>query len=253
VNPRREFGLLLCATRFLTRAPVPPSPDYRPGWLVLSARYFPLVGQAVGAVCALVLIASSRWLDGWLPALLAVSAGVLLTGGFHEDGLADTADGLGGGQSLARRLEIMKDSHLGSYGVLALCLTLGARVGSLAAPPPLTAALALIAAHGLARAAAVAAWAILPYAGVPQAAKSDSMGRVAPRDAIIAVVLGLWPLAFLPPLAAGIACVVGAAAAAAPALAARRLLGGRTGDVLGAVEQMFEVGFLLACAAMLAA
>ncbi|MDB5456252.1 MAG: cobS, partial [Caulobacter sp.] len=141
MNLRRELQLLLCATQFLTRAPVPPLPGFQPDWVRRSARYFPLVGQAVGGICALVLLVAAHWLGGWLPALLAVATGVLLTGGFHEDGLADTADGLGGGQTVARRLEIMKDSRVGTYGVLALCLTLAARVGALAALPPLTAAL----------------------------------------------------------------------------------------------------------------
>jgi len=248
----RQLRLLACATQFLTRAPVPLR-GFQPDWIARSARYFPLVGQAVGAICALVLLAADRWLGGWLPALLAVATGVLLTGGFHEDGLADTADGLGGGQTIAQRLEIMKDSRVGTYGVLALGLTLAARVGALAALPPLTGALALIAVHGLARAGAAVAWAALPYAGAAEAAKATTTERAAPRDAVIAVLLGLWPLVFQPPAAAVIAGAVGTAAAVVPAVASMRLLGGRTGDVLGAVEQLFEVGFLLACAGLLAA
>jgi adenosylcobinamide-GDP ribazoletransferase len=114
----RQLKLFFCALQFLTRLPVPSFVDFQSDWITRAARYYPLVGILVGAISAGVLLAGGQVWSGLLPALLAVAAGVLVTGGFHEDGLADTADGLGGGQAPARRLEIMKDSRVGTYGVL---------------------------------------------------------------------------------------------------------------------------------------
>lgn len=192
----------------------------------------------------------------WIAALLAVAAGVAMTGGFHEDGLADTADGLGGGQTRARRLEIMKDSRLGSYGALTLGLTLALRVAALAmlvSLSPWVAAVALVASHGLGRAAAVAAMALMPYGGDPGMAKEGRPDRASIAGLAVAVLVALWPLALLPVAAGVVGVTAGLAVGAVPAWQAQRLIGGRTGDVLGAVEQMFEVGFLLAVAGLLAA
>lgn len=243
-----EWERLICAVQFLTRLPTPRLPDYRPDAVGRSARYFPIAGQLVGLIAAGALLAAAQLLSGYLPALFAVAAGVLATGGLHEDGLADTADGLGGGRSVERRLAIMKDSAVGVFGVLALGFTLAAKVGALASLPPWQAAGALILAHGLARAACVVAMSALPYAGAPGAAKEGEPVRPSAWVAIFAVALAAWPLPLTPRW--GLAVLFAAAVAAVPALAARRLIGGRTGDVLGAVEQMFEVGLLVAVAAL---
>ena len=111
---RRQLTLLLVAIQFLTRIPTPTVRDFDADWTTRAARYFPLVGQMVGAICAAVFFGASQIWAPWIAALLAVAAGVVVTGGFHEDGLADTADGLGGGQTRERRLEIMKDSRVGT-------------------------------------------------------------------------------------------------------------------------------------------
>src|SRR5205809_570114 len=126
----RQLKLFFCALQFLTRLPAPSFADVQPDWITRAARYYPAVGVPEGAICAGVLLATGQLWSGSLPALLAVATGVLVTGGFHEDGLADTADGLGGGQTPFRRLEIMKDSRVGTYGVLALGLTLAIKVAA---------------------------------------------------------------------------------------------------------------------------
>lgn len=252
---RREIALFLCAMQFLTRIPAPPLAGFQPDWIARSARWFPLVGQMVGAVSALALVVAAGPWGPWIAALLAVAAGVALTGAFHEDGLADTADGLGGGQTRARRLEIMKDSRLGTYGAVTLGLALALKVAAIASLTQaslLTAAVAVVAAHGLGRTAAVTAMAVLPYAGDPDLAKEGRPDRPSAVGVFVAVAVGLWPLAGLPPLAGLGATAAGLLVAAIPAGLAWRLLGGRTGDVLGAVEQAFEIGFLLALAAVTA-
>jgi adenosylcobinamide-GDP ribazoletransferase len=251
----RELSRLACATQFLTRLPTPRLESWSDDLLARSARYFPLVGLAVGSLSAAVFaVARGVWPSGALPAVLAVGAAVVATGGFHEDGLADAADGLGGGQTCEQRLAIMKDSRLGSYGALALGLVLAVRIGALAElRSPALAAAALVCAHALARAAAVVGMALLPYAADPAASKLKPSARSVRRpEVLIALGLGLAPLALLPPLAGAAGLALGAAAALWPALAARRLIGGCTGDVLGAIEQAFEAGLMTGVAAAVA-
>ena len=249
----RQLKLFLCALQFLTRLPTPSFADFEPAWITRAARYYSLVGILVGAACAGVLLAAGQLWSGLLPALLAVAAGVLITGGFHEDGLADTADGLGGGQTPQRRLEIMKDSRIGTYGVLALVLVLAIKVAALASLPLATAALALVAAHGVGRVAAVVVMVLQRHVSDRDDAKyKPAPEGVRPFELLVAAVLGLWPLALLG-WAGLMGAVVGAGLATLLALTARRLIGGYTGDVLGGVEQACELGVMLGVSALMAA
>lgn len=246
-----QVRLLICAMQFLTRVPTPRLRVFEPDWITRSARYFPLVGQGVGAVCAGVLTAANRVWSAPVAAGLAIAAGLLVTGAFHEDGLADTADGLGGGQTPERRLEIMKDSRIGTYGVCALVMVLALKGAALAQASVATAAIALIAAHGLGRAAAVVAMRLTPYApsGEPGKWKPTPRG-VRTSEVLTALLIAAWPLAFLPLNATLVGLAGGATLAIVLAMQARRLIGGHTGDVLGAIEQVFEAGFLLGVAAL---
>src|ERR1700722_2636130 len=168
---QRQLALLLCGVQFLTRLPMPMQPDFREDWINRSARYFPLIGQFIGMVSAAVLLLASKLWPGWISALLAVLTAMLLTGALHEDGLADTADGLGGGRDAAHRLAIMKDSRIGTYGVLALGFCTALKLASLTELQLMLAICSLIAAHGMARAATVVVMHALPYAGDPASAK----------------------------------------------------------------------------------
>jgi adenosylcobinamide-GDP ribazoletransferase len=248
---RHQARLLVCAIQFLTRVPTPALKTFEPEWITRAARYFPLVGQGVGVISALVLMAAERVWNGPVAALLALAVGLLITGAFHEDGLADTADGLGGGQSAARRLEIMKDSRVGTYGVCALVLVLALKGAALASTPVATAAAMLLAAHGLGRAAAVLVMRLTPYAPSGEAGKWKPVPQgVRTGEVLVALLIAAWPLILLPPAAALVGLAAGGVLVMALALLARRLIGGHTGDVLGAVEQVFEVGFLLGVAAL---
>lgn len=250
-----EWRLIVCAVQFLTRIPTPALPDFQSEWIQQSARYYPLVGQFVGAISALTLLGAAHIWGPEIGALLAIGAGIALTGSFHEDGLADTADGLGGGTTRAKRLEIMKDSRLGTYGAVALMLTLALRVMALAIvtqASPWLAAICLVAAHGLGRAAAVGAMTIMPYGGDPDMAKEGKPDRASTFSLIIAILTALWPLSFFPLHLGASGIALGLLIGAVPAWQAWRLIGGRTGDILGAVEQSFELGFLLAIAGFVA-
>lgn len=252
---KRELKLFICAVQFLTRLPTPQLRDFQPEWIQISARYYPLVGILVGAISGAALWLSSQLWPAWIAAILAIGIGMAITGCFHEDGLADTADGIGGGQTRERRLEIMKDSRLGTYGASVLGLSLLVRIACIAAIAtinPVLAALCLIASNGLGRSMAVLAMALMPYGGNPGMAKEGKPDRTSVHNVLIALAIGALTLATFTLPHAIIAVLAGLAAAALPAVIAWRLLGGRTGDVLGAIEQTFEIGFLLAMAALLA-
>ena len=246
---RHQLRLVACAVQLLTRLPTPRLEPFDPDWTTRAARYYPLVGQLIGALCAAAFWMGSTAWGGVIPALLAVALGAWITGGFHEDGLADAFDGLGGGRTREERLAIMKDSRIGSYGALALGLVTALRVAALSRLPVLQGALALVAVHGAARAMAVAVMAALPYARLAGDAKLPAATRpVGWGEAAFALAWGLWPLAML---GSGLA-LAGLALAALTTLAlartAQRRLNGYTGDVLGAVEQLAEAALLLGLA-----
>jgi adenosylcobinamide-GDP ribazoletransferase len=246
----REATLVVVALQFLTRLPVPRLAKFDPKWLDSASGYFPLAGLIVGAISAVTLWASHVVLPGALPAILAISAGIAATGAFHEDGLADTADGLGGGQSREQRLAIMKDSRIGTYGTVALLLALALKIASLAALAVPTAVAALLAAHAGARMVPVVASAMLPYAGETGGAKVAPI-EPPPSRLTFALLTGLAPFLLLPLWPALGALLAGVVAAGWMLARAMRSIGGHTGDVLGASEQAFEVAVLVVLAGAL--
>jgi adenosylcobinamide-GDP ribazoletransferase len=182
-------------------------------------------------------------------ALLGLVAAGFVTGALHEDGLADTADGFGGGRDRDEKLAIMRDSRQGSYGIIALILTIGLRAAALyTIAEPVEGALALIAAHAASRAA------LAPALYLLRPAREDGLGATAGRPSLattlVAVAIGaVVALGALGPVRGGIALILTAAAVAGTAMLARRQIGGYTGDVLGAFEQVGEIVMLLAAAA----
>ncbi|MFN0218872.1 MAG: adenosylcobinamide-GDP ribazoletransferase [Hyphomicrobium sp.] len=247
-----EARLLRIAVQFLTRLPVGHIETLESGELDRSAKYFPLVGALVGAIAAATLVASSLIFPDPIPIVLALIAGTAVTGALHEDGLADAADGLWGGATRDRRLEIMKDSRIGAYGVLTLGFVLALKSAALSGLGPITAAAALIATHAGARLTIVIALRLLPYAGDPETAKVKPLTAASNGEFALATAFGVAPgLALLPLDAWIIAWIVGFLAATSFGLIAMRRIQGYTGDILGAIEQLFEVGFLLGAAAVI--
>jgi adenosylcobinamide-GDP ribazoletransferase len=249
---RRWSGLVAgfaVATGFLTRVPTA-TPQLAPGLLADAAWAFPLVGAGIGGVAALAYGLAQLLGLGVLPAaLLAVAAGIAVTGALHEDGLADTADGFGGGADRAGKLAIMRDSRVGSFGALALVLSIALRAAALAAiGDAVHAGLALIAAHAASRAFLPAAMALLPPA------RADGLGATAgrprPEVATLAAAVGAAiALLALGPWRGAAALGLAVAATLLAGLLARRQIGGYTGDVLGAFQQLGEIAMLLAASA----
>ncbi|GAB3383825.1 adenosylcobinamide-GDP ribazoletransferase [Spongiibacter taiwanensis] len=244
---RKEWHSLLLAVAFLTRLPVPPDPDYSDAKQARSTRYFPLVGLFIGAVAGMVYLVV-LWLTGSVPVavLLSMLASLLLTGGLHEDGLADCADGLLGGRSREDALRIMKDSRLGSYGVLALMMALLLKAAALIELANVGVIVpVLVLAQGLSRWVAVSFLIDLGYAR--EEGKSQSFSQPMPVRDFWLAGLALVPLLLVFSITT-LLLIAGALLLARFALAAwfRRRLGGYTGDLLGAAQQICEITVYLA-------
>lgn len=243
-----RFEDMPLALSLLSRLPVPVRRFNRGAQAVWA---YPLAGLVIGGLAALGGLAT-LWLGlpAPLAALLALVLPILLSGAMHEDGLADTADGLWGGWTRERRLAIMKDSHIGSYGVIALILSLGARwtaLWLLYEVAPATATTALLASAMLSRAMMPVVMTALPHA------RDTGLSHAQGHPQIPAVLLGLG-------IAAGIALwLLGGAALTAMICAglttwiigsiARAKIGGQTGDILGATQQLAEIAVLFSLVA----
>lgn len=242
---RQRLAEIAGALMLLTRLPVPPRLSARHG--AVGAWAWPLTGLAVGGVGAVAATLVTP-LGAPVAAAVALAAMAAATGGLHEDGLADTFDGLWGGQTPARRLEIMKDSHIGSFGVLALIFV------TLIRWQALTVLLAagqwgvLLAAACLGRAPMAAIAAALPNArgrGLSATTGRPDIGTAA-AGAILALLVAVLtaPAPVTMALAAGLAALV-------IALLARARIGGQTGDILGASQQLAETAALAVCVSAL--
>jgi len=247
-----ELRLFLIALQFLTRLPVPVRVGFDPQWLNESARHFPLVGAVVGVVAASVLWAAGLVFPVGVAVGLSMAASVLLTGAFHEDGLADTCDALGGAVSRERALEIMKDSRIGTYGAVGLLLVLGLKAVTLAALPLGWALPALVLGHTASRAAAVSLIRFMPYAGDVDRAKAKPLARrISTPGFVVAfgwVALGCGLIVACSPDTWGavlLALVLAIVGTLACARWFRCRLGGITGDTLGATQQLTELLVLL--------
>jgi len=240
------------AVAFLTRVPMPHPDGPLPPNFIRAHRAFPLVGAMIGlCVGAVYLALLAIGLPGLGAAACALGASALLTGGLHEDGLADVADGFGGGRDKAAKLEIMRDSRLGTYGALILLVAFAAKLSALAALPRSAVLPALAAAHALGRGILPAMVMTMPYARADGLAASA--GR--PDTATVAIALALAlavdvaALHFTDAIGAALLAVASGAGMAA---LAHRQIGGQTGDVLGGAEQVCETAVLLFLAARLA-
>lgn len=251
----QQLRLFLTAVQFFTRIPVPAWVGHSAQQLDQSARYFPLVGLCVGSMAAAILWLSALVLPLPLAVGLSMLSSILITGAFHEDGLSDFVDGLGGGYTREKILAIMKDSHVGAYGVIAIVLALLIKFQALLAlssnHSPAVVAVTLIAAHTVSRLMAVSIMVTQQYVRAGDSARAKPVVQGLSRTSFaIALLTGLVLLALFPLAGVSIVSVISAVACALLlriylASQLRKKLGGYTGDCLGAVQQITEIGFYL--------
>ena len=259
---RYESRLVLVAIQFLTRIPVPAFSHYDPQWLHQSSRYFPAVGLLIGLLCAGVFWLGSLLFTPLVAAVISTAFGIKLTGAFHEDGLADSCDGLGGGLTRERTLEIMKDSRLGTYGVLGLLSALLLKISLLAAMPLSVAIVALIIGHTASRLFCISLLTLLPYGGEIEHAKAKPMAQqLTPLQGLYSsgwLILAMILVALIFPntmLQIGLwkwllALVLPLVATDYMRRLLRRRLNGYTGDGLGATQQLSEIAIYIGLAAV---
>jgi len=251
----RELRLFLTAVQFFTRIPVPAWVGHSAQQLDQAARYFPLVGICIGALASAALWLGAQVLPLSLAVVLSMAASILATGAFHEDGLSDYADGMGGGYSKEKVLEIMKDSRVGTYGAIALVLVLLLKFMALlelcGSKSPLLIAAVLIAAHAVSRLMATSIILTQRYVREDDSARAKPAAQqISPASFAVASLTGIAAIALLfaagaPPVQLLIA--VSAALLMRMYLASQmqKRLGGYTGDCLGAVQQLSELAFYL--------
>lgn len=243
---RDRLDELILAATLLTRVPMPSVRHGDSAALGRAVWAYPIIGALVGAVGALIFaVLAAIGVPAGPAAWAALAAMILTTGCFHEDGLADFWDGIGGGHTIERKLEIMRDSRIGSYGGAALMLSLGMR----------SVAIAALASHGLAEAGLIVSGllgrsAIAGVLLILSPARADGLAATAadpPRGrAMIGIGFGAISLLLLPLWCAVASIVAAAIAAAAMIRLMRQQIEGYTGDGLGATEQTVEMAALLA-------
>jgi adenosylcobinamide-GDP ribazoletransferase len=236
-----QLRVFLTAVMFLTRLPCPSWVGHEPEYLAKSSVYFPLVGIIVGAIGAIAWL-----LTGWiatplLAAIVATAATIWATGAFHEDGLADSFDGIGGGWTRDQMLEIMKDSRIGTYGMVALLLVIIAKLHAIASLGSWKAAAAIVAAHAIGRCSSLPLIYWLPYvqhSGSKSKPFAASVDRSMLSIACVATSIGTLLLLSISGL---IVLVIAILVTLLGGLYLRRVLGGITGDTLGCVNQLCEL------------
>ena len=257
-----ELRRLFIALGYFTRTPIPRRVGGSELELNRAARDCPLVGIIVGGVAALALLAGAQLWPASVAVALSMACTLLFTGGFHEDGLADAADGFGGGYTRERVLEIMRDSRIGSFGAIALVLALLTKFTALTEIARLSlpqAMAALVIAHAASRGVGLLVMALLPYARPDEEqAKARPVAQgIGRREWITGSLLGLMPAllacagGFIGAL--GVLTLIGACAVVL--LGATRYfrarIGGYTGDGLGATQQLAEIAIYLVMLAAL--
>ncbi len=241
-----QIRIFLTAIMFYTRIPIPKIKDYNNGMLSKSTRYFPLIGLIVGVLTALVYFGFSKILPSEIAILLSMAFSVYLTGAFHEDGFADFCDGFGGGYTKEKVLTIMKDSRIGTYGSVGLIFMLATKFLALNALNTSLLIGIIIAGHTFSRIIPVALIYITQYVREDETSKSKPIGHRGSYLALFfAIITGLVPVIWI----GWFAALIFSIAILFVTLIFKRYIvkkiGGYTGDVLGALQQITEVVFYL--------
>ena len=245
----KQLNLFYLAMSFFTRLPVPKTLQYSPALLSQSSRYFSLIGLLLGAILALSYYLFSLMFGANLSILLMMVLSLLLTGAFHEDGLADMADGFGGGYSREQCLTIMKDSRIGTYGAVTLIMALAIKftlILTLSHYDLSIVLISLILSQSLSRAVAASLIVSIPYVSEDQLSKSKPLATDQTfKSSCILLIIGCVPLCFYPLEFIFICLVILVIFRWGFQRWLMKKIGGFTGDCLGAAQQIAEILILL--------
>lgn len=259
---KKEVRIFFTAMMFLTRIPVPRFTDHSPDYLERSVKYFPLIGFIVAAISGFTFLIFNKYISEDIAIAASIIAGILTTGAFHEDGFADVCDAFGGGWTKEKILMIMKDSRLGSYGVIGMMSILFCKFLLLKELPKFTPdlqapsinifynyryfLLTLFAAHALSRLMPVLVMRFYDYVTDPDGSKSKPVASRKPTLPVllIPIITALLPFIFMSwQFLLAIVPVVYVAFSLAKYF--KKWIGGYTGDCLGAIQQASELCFYL--------
>jgi adenosylcobinamide-GDP ribazoletransferase len=259
---KKEVRTFFTAMMLLTRLPVPKFADHSPEYLQKSPKYFPVIGWMIGAISGLTFLVFNKYISESTAIAASIITGILATGAFHEDGFADVCDAFGGGWTKEKILLIMKDSRLGTFGVIGLIAILSSKFLLLQELPKFTPninhpstnifynyryfLLTLIAAHGVSRLVLIYIIRSYDYVTDPEGSKSKPLASKKPTitEMIVATVFAGIPFIFLPwQFALTIIPVVFAAYSLSNYF--KKWIGGYTGDCMGAIQQVGELTFYL--------
>jgi adenosylcobinamide-GDP ribazoletransferase len=248
---KKELRIFLTAMMYFTRIPCPRWVGFSPEHLTKSVRYFPLVGFFVGGTGAAIYYAGAFIFPHPLAVLLSMISTIMFTGAFHEDGLADMCDGFGGGWTKHDIMEIMKDSRIGTFGVIGLILALALKYASLCYTNSGRLPLVLIAGHALSRFATTAMMFTLPYVQDEDRSKAKPAAkRTSAASLLVAAVFGIAPLWFFSGWKMFLILIPVFAVQFWLSRFYSKWIGGQTGDCCGATQQICETTFYLGALAI---
>ncbi|MCG2839107.1 adenosylcobinamide-GDP ribazoletransferase [Photobacterium sp. WH77] len=242
-NLRYQYQLFCLAVSFFSRLPIPASTPYSDERMNRAGRYFALVGLVLGALCAIAYSITAAWLPPQFAVFITMVFSLLLTGAFHEDGLTDMADGIGGGLTTERRLVIMKDSRIGTYGAATLIMALVGKfimLSYLAEHTEL--ALLLIVAYTLSRTVAASLIFDMHYVSDSSTSKSKPLANAQTvPELLFLVATGTLVCLLLVPELSLVLIVAAVLFRSGFKAWLNARLGGFTGDCLGAAQQLMEI------------
>ena len=253
---KQQAVLFFTALQFYTRFPSPKWVEYKPENLSLATRFLPVIGWLVGLISGLVWLSGTWLTDISIGLLLSMIASIFLTGAFHEDGFADVCDGFGGGWTKSKILEIMKDSRIGTYGSVGLILILGLKfyllqnLAILVNNEPLILVLILVSSHAISRFMPAIVIFTKPYARESTDSKAKPIAQITNSATIyLAGIFGLIPLMLLTYISSQPYLILSVFFLLIITFFLSRYfekwIGGYTGDCLGAIQQVCEIGFYL--------
>jgi len=252
---KHQLNLFYLALSFFTRMPVPKTMYYSPTLLNKSSRYFSLVGLFLALILSLIFTVVAPLFSHAISVAILIISSLLLTGAFHEDGLADMADGMGGGMTIEKRLNIMKDSTIGTYGAVSLFMVLTLKLFTLIELAQLQLLVpALFLGYGLSRAVAASLLYDLPYVADGITSKSKPLAnKQTPFELRLLFVIAIVPLVMFSFTTALVLLIILFIFRAAFKYWLTKKIGGYTGDCLGACQQMSELLIYLVLIATLSA